>query len=99
MDGGERRGGLRTFLLGGLVGAASGALASFMTKADEVPGLTAAAEERVHGAYGGARARVKQVAGDSLKELEAKGLPARAVHRMMTELSGKHAKTSRNFWN
>jgi len=40
-----------------------------------------------------------QVTEAKLKELEAKGLPARAVHRMMTELSGKHAKTSRNFWN
>ena len=40
-----------------------------------------------------------QVTEAKLKELEAKGLPARAVHRMMTELSGKHAKSSRNFWN
>ena len=40
-----------------------------------------------------------QVTEAKLKELEAKGLPARAVHRMMTELAGKHAKTSRNFWN
>ena len=39
-----------------------------------------------------------QVTEAKLKELEAKGLPARAVHRMMTELSEKHAKTSRNFW-
>jgi TRAP-type transport system periplasmic protein len=40
-----------------------------------------------------------QVTEAKLKELEAKGLPARAVHRMMKELSEKHAKTSRNFWN
>jgi TRAP-type C4-dicarboxylate transport system substrate-binding protein len=40
-----------------------------------------------------------QVTEAKLKELEAKGLPARAVHRMMKELSEKHARTSRNFWN
>jgi TRAP-type C4-dicarboxylate transport system substrate-binding protein len=40
-----------------------------------------------------------QVTEAKLKELEAKGLPARAVHKMMTELSAKHAKSSRNFWN
>jgi TRAP-type C4-dicarboxylate transport system substrate-binding protein len=40
-----------------------------------------------------------QVTEAKLKELEAKGLPARAVHRMMKELSEKHAKSSRNFWN
>jgi TRAP-type C4-dicarboxylate transport system substrate-binding protein len=40
-----------------------------------------------------------QVTEAKLKELEAKGLPARAVHKTMTELSAKHAKTSRNFWN
>jgi hypothetical protein len=40
-----------------------------------------------------------QVTEAKLKELEAKGLPARAVHKMMTELSAKHAKTSKNFWN
>ena len=33
-----------------------------------------------------------------LKELEGKGLPARAVHKMMVSLSAKHAKTSKNFW-
>ncbi|HZQ71823.1 MAG TPA: TRAP transporter substrate-binding protein [Burkholderiales bacterium] len=33
-----------------------------------------------------------------LKELEGKGLPARAVHKMMVALSEKHAKTSKNFW-
>jgi len=40
-----------------------------------------------------------QVTEAKLKELEAKGLPARAVHKMMTELSAQHAKTSKNFWN
>ena len=40
-----------------------------------------------------------QVTEAKLKELEGKGLPARAVHKMMTELSARHAKTSRNFWN
>ncbi|MSQ73647.1 MAG: TRAP transporter substrate-binding protein [Betaproteobacteria bacterium] len=34
-----------------------------------------------------------------IKELEAKGLPARAVYNMMRALAEKHAKTSRNFWN
>jgi TRAP-type transport system periplasmic protein len=33
-----------------------------------------------------------------LKELEGKGLPARAVHDMMVKLSEKNAKTSKNFW-
>jgi TRAP-type transport system periplasmic protein len=40
-----------------------------------------------------------QVTEAKLKELEGKGLPARAIHKMMTELSAKHAKTSKNFWN
>ena len=40
-----------------------------------------------------------QVTEAKLKELEGKGLPARAVHKTMTELSAKHAKSSRNFWN
>jgi TRAP-type C4-dicarboxylate transport system substrate-binding protein len=40
-----------------------------------------------------------QVTEAKLKELEGKGLPARAVHKTMTELSAKHAKTSKNFWN
>jgi TRAP-type C4-dicarboxylate transport system substrate-binding protein len=39
-----------------------------------------------------------QVTEAKLKELEGKGLPARAVHKVMTELSARHAKTSRNFW-
>jgi TRAP-type transport system periplasmic protein len=40
-----------------------------------------------------------EVTEAKLKELEAKGLPARAVFRMMQGLSVKHAKDSRNFWN
>jgi TRAP-type transport system periplasmic protein len=40
-----------------------------------------------------------QVTEAKLKELEGKGLPARAVHKTMTELSAKHAKSSKNFWN
>jgi TRAP-type C4-dicarboxylate transport system substrate-binding protein len=40
-----------------------------------------------------------QVTEAKLKELEGKGLPARAVHKMMTELSAKHAQNSKNFWN
>jgi len=34
-----------------------------------------------------------------VKELEAKGLPARAAYNMMRALSGKHSKTSKSFWN
>ncbi len=41
----------------------------------------------------------EQVAEDKIKELEGKGLPARAVYNMMRELSEKHSKTSKNFWN
>ncbi len=41
----------------------------------------------------------EQVADDKIKELEGKGLPARAVYNMMRELSAKHGKTSKNFWN
>ena len=33
-----------------------------------------------------------------LKELEGKGLPARAAFKMIQGLSEKHARTSRNFW-
>lgn len=39
-----------------------------------------------------------QVTEARLKELEAKGLPARQAYAMMKALSDKHAKTSRNFW-
>jgi TRAP-type C4-dicarboxylate transport system substrate-binding protein len=40
-----------------------------------------------------------EVTEAKLKELEAKGLPARAAFKLMQSLSEKHAKTSRNFWN
>lgn len=39
------------------------------------------------------------VAEAKLKELEGKGLPARAAYTLMKSLSEKHAKTSKNFWN
>jgi TRAP-type C4-dicarboxylate transport system substrate-binding protein len=41
----------------------------------------------------------KQVSEAKIKELEGKGLPARAVYDMMRELAEKHSKTSRTFWN
>ena len=34
-----------------------------------------------------------------IKELEGKGLPARAVFELMKSLAEKHAKTSKSFWN
>jgi TRAP-type C4-dicarboxylate transport system substrate-binding protein len=34
-----------------------------------------------------------------VKELEGKGLPARAVYDLMKSLAEKHAKTSKSFWN
>ena len=40
-----------------------------------------------------------EVSEAKIKELEGKGLPARAVYDKMRELSDKHAKTSKNFWN
>ncbi len=43
------------------------------------------------------RAIGAKVTENQLAALEKKGLPARAVYKMMTELSAKHAKTSRNF--
>ena len=33
-----------------------------------------------------------------LADLEKKGQPARAVHKLMVELAAKHAATSKNFW-
>ena len=39
-----------------------------------------------------------EVTEAKLKELEGKGLPARAVFKMMQSLSEKHSKTSRTFW-
>jgi TRAP-type C4-dicarboxylate transport system substrate-binding protein len=40
-----------------------------------------------------------QVTEARLKELEAKGLPARQAYALIKSLSAKHAKTSKNFWN
>ena len=34
-----------------------------------------------------------------VKELEGKGMPARAVYTTLKSLAEKHAKTSKNFWN
>jgi len=39
-----------------------------------------------------------EVSEAKLKELEGKGLPARAVYTMMQSLAEKHAKTSKTFW-
>ena len=48
-------------------------------------------------------ARFHKIGGDvadaKVKELEGKGLPARAVHTMMKSLAEKHAKSSKNFWD
>lgn len=40
----------------------------------------------------------EEVSADHLKQLEAKGLPARATYDLMRSLAEKHAKTSRTFW-
>jgi TRAP-type C4-dicarboxylate transport system substrate-binding protein len=40
----------------------------------------------------------QEVSDAKLKELDAKGLPARQVHQMMKALSEKHAKSSKSFW-
>ena len=40
-----------------------------------------------------------QVAEARVKELEAKGPPARDIYTAMTALAEKHAKTSRSFWD
>jgi TRAP-type C4-dicarboxylate transport system substrate-binding protein len=40
-----------------------------------------------------------EVAEARIKELEGKGMPARAIYTMMTSLAEKHAKTSKNFWD
>ncbi len=34
-----------------------------------------------------------------VKELDGKGMPARAIYTTMKSLAEKHAKTSKNFWN
>ncbi len=39
-----------------------------------------------------------EVTEAKLKELEGKGLPARAAFKRIQQLSAKHAKTSRTFW-
>lgn len=39
-----------------------------------------------------------EVVETKLKELEGKGLPARAAYGLMKSLAEKHEKTSRNFW-
>ena len=48
-------------------------------------------------------AKIRQIGAEvseaTIKGYEAKGLPARAVYNMMRELSEKHAKTSKSFWN
>jgi hypothetical protein len=48
-------------------------------------------------------ARVRKIGAEvseaRVKELQGKGLPARAVYDAMRALSAKHAKTSKNFWN
>jgi TRAP-type C4-dicarboxylate transport system substrate-binding protein len=40
-----------------------------------------------------------EVAEAKVKELEGKGMPARAIYTAMKSLSEKHAKTSKSFWN
>ena len=44
------------------------------------------------------RAVGAQVTEARIKELEAKGLPARAVYERMKALSEQYAKTSKSFW-
>ncbi len=50
----------------------------------------------------GDNARLRKIGAEvseaKLKELEGKGLPARAVYNMMRALAEKHSKTSKNFW-
>jgi TRAP-type C4-dicarboxylate transport system substrate-binding protein len=40
-----------------------------------------------------------QVSEAKVKELQGKGLPARAVYDAMRALAAKHSKTSKSFWN
>ena len=40
-----------------------------------------------------------EVTEAKLKELEGKGMPARAAYKMMQDLSARHAKNSKSFWN
>jgi len=63
-----------------------------MMKAGTTPIKLTAAEHARFRAVGA------KVAEAKLAELEKRGLPARAVYKLMQELSAKHAKTSRTFW-
>jgi TRAP-type transport system periplasmic protein len=40
-----------------------------------------------------------EVAEAKVKELDGKGMPARAIYTTIKSLAEKHAKTSKNFWN
>jgi TRAP-type C4-dicarboxylate transport system substrate-binding protein len=40
-----------------------------------------------------------EVAEKHLKDMDAKGMPAHAIHASMKALAEKHAKTSKNFWD
>ena len=48
-------------------------------------------------------AKVRKIGADvseaKIKEYEGKGMPARQIYDTMRQLSEKHAKTSKNFWN
>jgi TRAP-type transport system periplasmic protein len=48
-------------------------------------------------------ARVRKIGAEvseaKIKEYESKGMPAREIYNTMRQLSEKHAKTSKNFWN
>jgi TRAP-type transport system periplasmic protein len=48
-------------------------------------------------------ARFRKIGADvaeaRVKELESKGMPARAIHDRMKSLAEDHAKSSKNFWN
>jgi TRAP-type C4-dicarboxylate transport system substrate-binding protein len=40
-----------------------------------------------------------EVAEAKVKDIESKGMPARAIYEKMTSLAQEHAKTSKSFWN
>ena len=63
-----------------------------MLKAGTTPLKLSSAE---HARFRAVGARVTEA---KLAELEKRGLPARAVHKLMRELAARHAKTSRSFW-
>jgi hypothetical protein len=48
-------------------------------------------------------ARFRKIGADvaeaRVKELEGKGMPARAIYDRMKSLAEEHAKSSKNFWN